>query len=381
MTYLLKGKEVYTSDGILSDSNILISDGKIKGINLKDYKGSKVIDLSKYKIIPGLIDFHVHGANGYDVMDGNYKSLNEISKYKAKLGVTSFMATTLTAPLNKIESAIENVFEGLEKGLDGAKVLGSYIEGPYLSKEYKGAHPEEYLMDIGFKEIERLISISKDTIKVIAIAPEKKNSKEVIDYLNKKGIIVSLGHTNATYNEALEAIRSGAKVATHTYNAMRGLHHREPGMLGAVLNSNIMAEIICDGIHVHPIAIEILLKCKKKEDIILITDCMMGGGLSDGDYVLGELKVKVNKGIARIYDGSLAGSTLKLINGVKNMVTKVGISLEKSLQMATINPARVLGLDNEIGSIEEGKCADIVALDDDFNVVFTMVDGKIVYMN
>jgi len=380
MRYLIKGKEIITSDNILKESNVLIEDDKIIGIDVDENINCEVIDLSNYKILPGLIDIHIHGANGYDVMDSTYESLNEISKYNAINGVTSFVATTVTAPLNKIKEAVVNVKESIEIGLEGSKLLGSYIEGPYISKEYKGAHPEEYIKDIDINEIEDIIKASNGTVKIILISPEKANSKEVIKKNREKNIIVSLGHTNATYDEAVEAIKCGANLAVHTYNAMRGLHHREPGMLGAVLERDeINAELICDGIHVNPVAIKILTKCKSEDQIILITDCMMAGGLCDGEYSLGELNVNVESGIARIDNGALAGSTLKLINGIRKMIEDVDVEFLKALKMATINPAKVLGLDSEIGSINIGKRADIIGIDDNYNVIFTMIDGKVVH--
>lgn len=382
MKYIIKCREIYTPQGLIRDSDILVDEEKIIGVGLFNGEECEVIDLGDYKVLPGLIDTHIHGCNGYDTMDANYIALNEMSMYLASIGVTSFLATTVTSYLEKIEKAIENVADCVDRGLKGSRLLGSYIEGPYITEKYKGAHPEELIRELNIKEIDRIIEKSRNTVKIITIAPEKPMSIEIIKYLTSKGIKVSLGHTNSTYEEAICAINGGASIAVHIYNGMRGLHHREAGMLGAALNrDDIRVELICDGIHVSPPAMQIVLKCKQSKDIILITDCMMAGGLKDGNYTLGELRVKMEEGIVKTKDGSLAGSTLKLINGIKNMHEMVGASLEEAINMATINPAASLGLDLEIGSIEKDKLADIIAIDNNYNTVFTMVNGKIVFTN
>lgn len=376
MGYIIKGKEIYTENGMLKDGNILIENGIIIGFNIEDEQNHEIINLSKYKILPGLIDIHNHGAVGYDVMDSSYQSLNEISKYKLKNGVTSFLAGTITSPLNKMKDAIINIEKSMRKGLEGAKLLGSYIEGPYITEKYKGAHPKDCIRELDIKEINELIDLSKNTIKIITIAPEKTGSENIIKELVEKGIIISLGHSDATYDQTIKAIENGGNLAVHTYNGMRGLHHREPGMLGAILNSDtIDSELICDGVHVSFPAIQILLRCKDTDNIILITDGMMACGLEDGNYKIGELDVKVENSIARIKSGALAGSTLKLIDAVKNMTEKADIPFEKALKMATINPAKKLGIDKKIGSLKIGKKADIIAIDDDYSVIKVIRDG------
>ncbi|KUO68571.1 MAG: N-acetylglucosamine-6-phosphate deacetylase [Clostridia bacterium BRH_c25] len=380
MKYLLKGKEIYTPDGVLENTGILIEDSSIGLLGIDEKEGYTEINLEDCRILPGLIDMHIHGANGFDTLDASYASLNGISKYLSCNGVTSFLATTVTADMRKIEKAVVNVAECIVKGTDGARVLGSYIEGPYITSEYKGAHPESLIRELDRDEIEAMIEKANNTVKVFTIAPEKQKSTEIIKYLTEKGIKVSMGHTNATYDEAIEAVESGASIAVHLFNGMRVLHHREAGLVGAALNDDrINIELICDCVHVAVPTMQIIMKCKNNRNIILITDCMMAGGLPDGEYTLGELKVLVKDSVARVESGSLAGSTLRLIDAVRNMTEKVGVPFETALKMATINPAKVLGIEREAGSIEQGKAADIIAINEDYEVIFTMVGGRIVH--
>lgn len=380
MKYAIKAKEIYTEDGILNDSYITINDGKIEKISKSNDDKTKVIDVGELKLVPGLIDLHIHGADGYDVMDADFNSLDSISKYLAKNGVTSFLATTLTAPIEKIEKAIENVVESSNEGLSGAEVLGTYLEGPYLTEEHKGAHPVNFMRELKLAEIKHLIDIGKGTVKIVTIAPEKENSEEIIKYLKENEVETSIGHTNATYEEAIEAIKNGAKIGVHTFNGMTGLHHRKPGVVGAIMDSDdIYAELIADNIHVDPAVMRILYRLKKEDKLYLISDCMRAGGLADGKYSLGELEVEVKNSIARTESGSLAGSTLKIKNGVKNIKKATGIDLYEAVRLASIVPAKAMGMDEKIGSIKEGKKANITIIDDDFNIYMTIVDGTVVY--
>jgi N-acetylglucosamine-6-phosphate deacetylase len=382
MKYILKCKEVFLEDEVKNNYSILIDDGIIRTIDKDINHNCNVIDLSKYKAIPGLVDLHIHGGNGYDTMDGTYESLNGISKFVARYRVTSFLPTTVTAPMDNIEKAVINLKETMEKGVDGAEILGLYLEGPYLTEEHKGAHPPSFMRPLNLEEIQRLIDLSSNNIRIITIAPEKKGSNEVIKYLKDSGVKVSIGHTNATYDEVMDAFDIGASIGVHTFNGMRGLHHREPGVVGAILNRReVYAELIADNIHVHPGVMSILYRLKDSDKMYLISDCMRAGGLKDGEYMLGELKVIVKNSIARTQNGSLAGSSLKIIEALKNIINATGISLHEAVKMATITPARALNLDNSIGSIKENKKANIAIIDDELNVVMTIINGKIVHKN
>jgi N-acetylglucosamine-6-phosphate deacetylase len=300
----------------------------------------------------------------------------------AKHGVTGFLPTTLTHNFEKIKHAVKTVNEVMGK-TEGAEIIGSYVEGPYLTPEQKGAHPIGFMRELSIGELDELIDASNNTIKVITIAPEKEYAIEAIGYLSRKGIHVSIGHTNADYDTTNRAIQHGAKIAVHTYNGMRGFNHRDPGCVGAVLtNDQCQCECIADLHHVHPGAIKLLYKAKGKDQIILISDSMAAADLPDGDYTLGTLSVKVENKIARTVEtGSLAGSTTNLMECLKNVKGVLGTPLEGILPMVSLNQAKLLGIDHEAGSLEIGKKGNIVLIDDRLNVKAKFINGEMIYIN
>jgi len=381
MKYLIKASEVYCEDEVLKNSSLIINDDLIEEIGSQNnQQDMEVIDLTGYKIIPGLIDLHIHGANGYDTMDSSYEALNEISKYLSENGVTAFLPTTVTANWERIRDAAKNIDETMKKGVDGAVIIGAYIEGPFITEKNKGAHPAEFIRRINNEDIDQLLQDTNGSIRIITIAPEKEGAVELIKSLTAKGLKVSIGHTDATFDETKEAVQNGANIAVHVFNGMRGLHHREPGVVGAALAiDELYAELIADKIHVHPEAMKILFKCKGADKTCLISDCMRAGGLADGEYKLGELEVVVKNSIPRLRNGSLAGSTLRLIDGVKNIIEEVGVSPLDAVHMASLVPAKILGIDNEFGSIKANKKANLTVVDKDLNVIMTIINGKIVY--
>lgn len=377
----IKAKKIYSEDKVLGNAILVIVDGYIvkvdENYNAKDY--DQFIDYGENELIPGLIDPHIHGANGFDTMDCSYDSLNGISMYLSRQGITSFLPTTITDDFDKVKNAVKNVAENSDK-VAGAKILGSYVEGPYITEEHKGAHAPEFMREVSVTELKELLAAGQGTIKTITIAPEKKNSMECIEYLRENGVNVSMGHTNATYREAVEAIDRGANIAVHTFNGMRGFNHREPGILGAVLTEDrVYCEVICDLVHVHPVALKLLFRCKSEDKIILISDCMRAGGLKDGNYEKGALRVIVKCGVARVENGSLAGSTTNVLHCVRNLVETIGIPKEKALKMASLNTSKLLGLENLIGSIKVGKKADFALIDKDYKVHATYIEGRLVF--
>ncbi len=384
MNYRIVASEIFTENEIIKNGQVLVSGEVIQEIHQSrtDTNDYEEIDLSSFKLLPGLVDIHVHGGNGHDTMDLTHEAVLALAKFKMLEGVTSFCPTTVTTSLEKTKQAIVTVKESMqiqsEKKPESAKILGSFLEGPYIDVKCKGAHPENFIREISLDELKELVDCGCGTVISCAIAPNKALAGEAIEYLVSRGVNVRVGHSSATSACVRESVSKGANIAIHTFNAMSGFSHREVGMVGEVFNNeNIYAEIICDLVHVHPDAMKVLFKMKSPEKIILITDCMMAGGLKDGDYVLGELPVKVSENIARTLDGALAGSTLSLITAVKNAHEAVSSSLFDAVKMASIVPARAIGRDHEIGSIHILKKADLIAIDDAFHVKFLMINGEI----
>lgn len=332
-------------------------------------------------VLPGFIDEHVHGAGGCDAMDGSEKALATIADTLAAEGVTAFLATTMTQSPEAISSALRAVkrYRALGRG-EGAELLGAHLEGPFIAAEKKGAQPEEYVVKPSVRAFERYYAESGENIRIVTLAPEEEGAAELIGWLVSRGIVVSIGHTGAKYSDIERAAEAGASHVTHTYNAQSSLHHREIGAVGgALLLDGLVCELICDGIHVSVPAMQLLYKCKGAEKLILITDAMRAKGLADGVSELGGQKVFVKNGEARLADGALAGSVLRMNVALKNLVEKVGVPLEKAAACASYNPACALGVEGERGSIEAGKRADFAVLDGKFNVIATYRGGVAVY--
>lgn len=344
-----------------------------------EHQHSNAIDLGDINLLPGMIDSHVHGAKGCDVMDASHDSLNTMSRYFASVGVTAFVATTVTAPVTKIRAALQQIASSKRSGVEGAEILGAYLEGPYFTEKNRGAHPTNWFRDLSIEELDSWISYSDNQLITVALAPEKSGALEAIRHLDKQGIKVMLGHTDATHDQVQQAMEAGANGIVHCYNGMRGLHHRDPGVIGAgLVNPNSYIEIIADGHHVHPTAIDIAYRCCGNR-LTLITDAMSAAGMPDGDYSLGEYTVKMKQGVVTTDSGSLAGSTLSLPHAVKNIQQWLNLSLDKAWLMASLTPAKSLGLQHQIGSLEVGKRASMVAIQSDFSIVKTWVNGHLVF--
>lgn len=354
---------VKVKDAVITD----ISKDKKEDIEVKDYTGKIVA--------PGYFDTHVHGYGGYDIMDATKESLLEISKGIVHTGVTSFLATTLTDTDEKLDLACKNVAQN-KYLCEGAKVQGIFLEGPFFAEEFKGAQNPKYMVNPDINKLNNWKKSSNDLVNKIAIAPERQGSEEFIKKAVNSGVTVALGHSNATYEEAKAAVDSGAKIFVHIYNGMSPLHHRNPGMVGAGLTTKgTYCEVICDGHHVHPGAIDLVLKAKTPDSTVLITDCMMAGGMPEGQYKLGEFDVTVKDGTARLESGSLAGSILKLYQAVKNIVKWNLATPFEAVKMASLSPAKSVGLDDKIGSIKIGKCADFNILNEELDILETYIDG------
>lgn len=372
---ILVGNRVVYGKALLYDEKIIEF---VETDNLEKYLGKceEIIDAKGNFVSPGFIDMHVHGSFGYDVMDATEEALSSISSVLAQNGVTGFLPTTMTMSKEKIYASLDNVRNSMKKKINGAKILGAHMEGPFINKKYKGAQQSDFIMNPTFKFIEKYI----DVIKLITLAPEEDENFEFIkETVKKTNIILSIGHSNAQYEEAMDAIKCGVSHATHTFNAMTPLNHRKPGIVGAILNSPIYCELIADGIHVHPAIFNILKKVKGLDKIILITDSMRAGCLKDGISELGGQRVIVANNSARLEDGTLAGSILKLNEGVKNFMDNTDIDICEAISLVSINPARELGIDELKGSLDVGKYADIIILDSNFNIQQTIVEGNTVF--
>lgn len=378
MKAIINGK-IILENSIL-ENHVLLYDEKIIDIIKKsDTKLDiieEVLDAKGNYVSPGFIDLHIHGSNGFDTMDGTINSLNSISKSVVKTGTTSFLPTTMTMSKESIINALENVRSYMNKNLEGAKVQGVHLEGPFINKKYKGAQNEKYIIKPDYDFIKDYL----DILKIVTFAPEQDDDYKFINSMKKhKNIILSMGHTNATFEEAIKAIDNGITYAAHTFNAMKGLHHRDPGVVGAVFSRDIYCEIIADNIHVHKGFFQAFIDINKKDKVILITDSIRAGCLKCGEYELGGQKVIVDEHASRLEDGTLAGSILKLNEAIRNIRINTNYKLNEIVNMASLNPAKVIGIDNELGSIEKGKITDIVIFDEYINVLKTIINGNMTY--
>ncbi|MBO8162007.1 MAG: N-acetylglucosamine-6-phosphate deacetylase, partial [Thermosipho sp. (in: Bacteria)] len=339
------------------------------------------IDYEGEYVVPGFIDIHCHGGNGYDTMDSTEATLKEISIFKGKNGCTGFLPTTVTSSINDKLRAIEKIKKYKKQHPnEGAEILGIHLEGPFINPKQKGAQREDLIIPISLGVMENFINESGGLIKIVTYAPELDKNFKFTSFLKLNNIIPSVGHSFAEYETIIDAIKCGLRSASHTFNQMKGIHHRQPGTVGAVLTEEgLFAEIIADCVHVHPATIKLLVKAKGTNRVILVTDAIRAAGLHDGTYDLGGQNVIVKNGEARLETGNLAGSILTMNKAIKNMVERVGINIQDCIKMASLNPARLLGLDKDRGSLLPGKRADITILDKNFNVIHTIREGRSIY--
>ena len=342
-------------------------------VSITDEPLGEIIDAKGNYISAGFIDAHIHGSGGQDTMN---KQIDVISSCIVKNGVTSFLPTTMTMSKDDICDALDAVREAM-KNPNGAKVIGAHMEGPFINKDKKGAQKEDYILEPDFSLVEKYI----DVIKTVSYAPENDKDFKFLKECVKNNISVSLGHTCANYNIAKDAFLNGANCATHLFNAMPALHHRDPGVLGAVFeNDNAYAELIADTIHVNKALYKTLHRIKG-DRLCLITDSMEAGSMPDGKYQLGGQDVFVKDKSARLQDGTLAGSILKLNEGIKNFCEFSDVPLEKCITLATESPAKRLFVYDKIGSLDVGKLADITMFNENLDIKTVIIEGEIVYKN
>ncbi|EGQ8314983.1 N-acetylglucosamine-6-phosphate deacetylase [Vibrio cholerae] len=376
-----RAQRVLHGDKWQPDAVVTVDDtGVITAIETYDVqRHADAVNLGQVDLLPGLLDSHVHGSKGCDVMDATHESLNTLSLYFASLGVTAFVATTVTAPVAKIRAALTQVAKSKQEGVAGAEILGAYLEGPYFTERNKGAHPTQWFRELALEELDDWISYSDNQLLKVALAPEKSGALEAIRYLDAHGVKVMLGHSDASYEQVQLALDAGAKGIVHCYNGMRGLHHRDPGVVGAgLLHPECYVEMIADGHHVHPAAIEVAHRCCGSR-MTLITDAMCATGMPDGQYTLGEYQVEMKQGVVTTQSGGLAGSTLTLLDGVKNIQRWLNLPVEQAWLMASLTPAKSLGIQHQLGTLEVGKYASMVAISSDFSIEKTWVKGRLVF--
>ena len=375
MKYIKNGKYILP-DGIL-ENVVLAFDKKIIGFTDEIPKGAEVIDADGGYVAPGLIDIHIHGYLGEDTSDGTADGIFKIANGIMKNGVTSFCPTTMTVSTEEINQALNVVRSLKEKSKDweGAEILGVNLEGPFINPKKKGAQAETHIK----KPDARFVLDNADIICLATIAPETEGGCDAIrEITQKSGVVVSVGHTDASFEEALEGIKAGATHVTHLFNAQTPLHHRNPGVVGAALLENVTTELIADTFHVHKGLFELIARIKG-DKLVLISDCTRAGGMPDGEYTLGGQPIFVKGVQCLLEDGTIAGSVLKLNDAVKNFRDNTDLPFWKVVAAASLNPATAIGVSDRKGSLEAGKDADIIITDSDFNILKTVIGGEIKY--
>ena len=379
---IIDNVKVYTEEKTFVKGGIMLDGDKIRRVYAEEEKPQfgeeEVLDGEGAYAIPGLIDLHFHGCKGDDFCDGNEEAIERIAQYEASIGVTAIAPATMTLPVEELKQILSVAAEYKKNGTNpkAADLVGINMEGPFISASKKGAQAEENILHCDYEYFCRLQKAAKGLIKLVDLAPEEPGAMEFIEKA-KDEVVISLAHTASDYDTAKEAIQRGASHATHLYNAMPPLNHRNPGVIGAVRDSETChAELICDGVHIHPSVIRATFAMFGAKRMILISDSMRATGLNDGDYTLGGQPVKVKGNLATLHDGTIAGSATNLMDCVRFVVKKVGLPFETAVMCASENPAKEIGIFHEVGSISAGKKADFVLLDKDLNIVSVYVDGK-----
>ena len=380
--FAIKNGKTILEDEVVLNKAVLFTD-KIVGIvdESEIPEGATVIDAEGGYIAPGLIELHIHGYLGKDVCDASEESIRIISKGLLENGVTGYLPTTMTVDMEVIKGAIQSVralmAESRTPEFDGTQILGVHAEGPFISESKKGAQDPRYIL----KPDAKFVKENADVIRVITLAPEEDDAdfSAIKEITTDTDVVVSMGHTSADYETAMKGVKAGVRHTTHLFNAMTPLTHRGPGVVGAALNAEeVSTELIVDTHHVNAALFETVYKLKGRK-LCIITDCLPAGGLPEGEYTLGGAKIIYKNDLCRLEDGTIAGSVLKLNKGVWNVYNNSKIPLNECVNCASLNPATTLGIQDKKGSIKEGKDADFVILDNEFNVRKTIIGGKVKY--
>jgi len=375
--------QLWDGSRLISDPVVEIADGRIVALGTRAERAipaeAQQLDFPNSTLAPAFFDVHIHGAAGHDVMEATPEALDKISSFLAGRGTGSFLATTVTAPIDATLRSLEGLARRIQqtKEWSGAQPLGIHLEGPFLSHAKRGVHPPQYLLAPDMALFDRLFEAAEGHIRLMTLAPELPGAAEFAAHAVAKGVRISVGHSNATAAETKAAIAAGATSATHTFNAMRPLDHREPGILGTVLTTDALyAELICDGIHVHPSLVKLWWRAKGNQRGILITDAMSATGMPEGEYMLGEFAVQVANGQATA-NGVLAGSLLTLDRALQNFVAYTGAAVESVLPLLTQNPAAMTGFSNCAGAIRADEPANFVVLDARGALLASVIRGEV----
>ena len=376
-------QSLYTPDRHIKNAVIRVEDGMIAAVETRDQAavppGVKITDFGECIIAPGFIDIHIHGSAGFDVMQTDQSGRAAFERFLAEHGVTSYFPTTVAAPLDATLQALERLADAIETRQGnpaGARPLGIHLEGPFLSHARRGVHPPSCLLTPSVAAFDQLWQAARGHVRVITIAPELDGALEVISEATRRGVCVSLGHSDADLESAHRGYAAGGRHATHTFNAMRPLDHRDPGILAEVLtNDDMTADVIADGFHVASSVVDLLIKAKRPENVVLITDAISAAGMPDGHYQLGPINVELKAGKCTV-DGKLAGSALTLDRAVKNLVNFAKLDLQQAVQSASTNPAKVVRAAGK-GVLGPGVDADFVALTPDGQVRATIIKGSL----
>lgn len=385
-TIAVYASRILTPQEELSDAVILVEGSRIVALGHRDQvtvpEGAIDYVAAGMTVVPGFVDVHIHGAGGHDVMEGNARALDRITSTVARYGTTSIVATTVTAPNDDTCKSLEGIARYIRKHESpeedsrfGADILGIHLEGPFISKAQRGVHPQDAIAKPSVEAFTKFAEAADGLVRMITLAPEVAGGLELVSHASAVGVVVSMGHTDATYEQAMKGIQAGARHATHTFNAMRPFSHRDPGVIAAVMTDpDVTAEIIADLVHVAGPAIQVLLGTKGFETVLAISDGIAATGMPDGTYRLGTMEVSVRDGVCRNSEGKLAGSTLTLDRALRNLVS-LGVPMADAVRMATILPARRLGIAGKKGIIAVGSDADLVVLTPDLHVAGVMTRG------